>query len=205
VADALEREFRMAIAIRDVRDNDLDAVMALNNGAGQGILPLDLAQIQFFMREAEYFRVAEMDGEVIGFLIGVLPEAPYTSSNFLWFRDRYPKFLYVDRIVVAGSRRGAGLGRIFYADVTSYAEVRVPLLCCEVFLEPRNDAALLFHGTYGFQEVGQHAMAESGRKVSMLAKDLPSFQYVDLNYLQKDGLPHEDWLQSRRIHNTTKS
>ncbi len=188
----------MAIAIRDVRDNDLDAVMALNNGAGQGILPLDASQIRFFMREAEYFRVAEMDGEVIGFLIGVLPEAPYTSSNFLWFRERYPRFLYVDRIVVAGSRRGAGLGRIFYADVTSYAEVRVPLLCCEVFLEPRNDAALLFHGTYGFQEVGQHAMTESGRKVSMLVKELPSFAFVEQTYLHHGGLPREDWLDSRR-------
>lgn len=188
----------MAIAIRDVRDNDLDAVMALNNGAGQGILPLDAEQIRFFIREAEYFRVAEVEGDVVGFLIAMLPDAPYTSSNFLWFRQRHAQFLYVDRIVVAGSRRGAGLGRIFYADVTSYAETRVPLLCCEVFLEPRNDAALLFHGTYGFQEVGQHAMTESGRKVSMLAKELPSYDFVNRQYLQHGGLPDETWLGSRR-------
>ena len=45
---------------------------------------------------------------------------------------------------------------------TSYAEVRVPVLTCEVFLEPRDDISVLFHGTYGFQEVGQQTMAGVG-------------------------------------------
>ncbi|MCG6117531.1 MAG: GNAT family N-acetyltransferase [Aquimonas sp.] len=187
----------MTIAIRDVGEHDLDSVLALNNSAGQSILPLDAERVRFFMRHADYFRVAEVDGQIAGFLIALRPGTPYGSSNYRWFCEQFEEFLYIDRIVVAGSRRGAGLGRVFYADVTSYAEVRVPILACEVFLEPRNDAALLFHGTYGFREVGQHLMAESGRQVSLLVKDLPSFAFVRDNYLGAGGLPEEPWLISR--------
>lgn len=187
----------MSIAIRDVGEHDLDSVLALNNSAGQGILPLDAERVRFFMRHADYFRVAEVHGQMAGFLIALRPGTPYGSSNYQWFCEHFGDFLYIDRIVVAGSRRGAGLGKVFYADVTSYAEVRVPVLACEVFLEPRNDAALLFHGTYGFREVGQHQMEEAGRQVSLLVKDLPSFEFVHATYLAKGGLPDEDWLHSR--------
>lgn len=187
----------MSIAIRDVGEHDLDSVLALNNSAGQAILPLDAERVRFFIRHADYFRVAEVDGQVAGFLIALRPGTPYGSSNYRWFCEHYPDFLYIDRIVVAGSRRGSGLGKIFYADVTSYAEVRVPILACEVFLEPRNDAALIFHGTYGFREVGQHRMEEAGRQVSLLVKDLPSFEYVQNTYLAHGGLPGLDWLHSR--------
>ena len=61
-----------------------------------------------------------------GFLIALRHQAPHDSSNFPWFRERYPQFFYIDRIVVASRRRGGGVGRAFYADVQSFAELRVP-------------------------------------------------------------------------------
>lgn len=189
----------MVLAIRDVREHDLDAVLALNNAAGIGILPMSGEKLRHFMIEADYFRVAEVDGHVAGFLIALREGAEHNSPNFRWFREHYDQFLYVDRIVVAGPYRRHGLGRVFYCDVQSYAEVRVPLLACEVFLEPREDATLLFHGTYGFQEVGQHVMDGTGRRVSMLMKELPSFAFVREAYLQADGgLPDLPWLQERQ-------
>jgi uncharacterized protein len=187
----------MSITIRDVRERELDSVLALNNAAGPTILPLDAAGLRFFYDHAAYFRVAEVDGHLAGFLIGLLHDAPYRSPNFLWFRERYPAFLYIDRIVIASTRRGAGVGRVFYADVTSFAEIRVPQLTCEVFLEPRNDVAVLFHGTYGFQEVGQQVMAGVDRRVSLLAKSLCSHEFVRDTYLARGGLPDQPWLASR--------
>jgi predicted GNAT superfamily acetyltransferase len=38
----------MAIAIRDVRENELDSVLALNNAAGATILPLDAGACAIF-------------------------------------------------------------------------------------------------------------------------------------------------------------
>lgn len=187
----------MALAIRDVREHDLDAVLALNNEAGTGILATDRDRLRRLYEIAHYFRIAEQDGRIVGFLIAMRPAAEHTSPNFRWFQAHYESFVYIDRIVIASEFRGHGLGRVFYCDVQSYAEVRVPLLTCEVFLEPRNDQTVLFHGTMGFQEVGQQKMGAAGPKVSLLARELPSFPFVRERYLEQDGLPDVPWLAER--------
>ena len=188
----------MVLAIRDVHEHDLDAVLAVNNGAGEGILPMSKAQLRHFFDIADYFRVADVDGRLAGFLIALREDAEHDSPNFLWFRERFPRFLYVDRIVIARNNRRHGLGRVFYSDVQSYAEVRVPQLTCEVFLEPRDDATLLFHGSYGFHEVGQQRMPGNDRPVSLLSKELCSYDFVRERYLEHDGLPDVPWLHERK-------
>jgi predicted GNAT superfamily acetyltransferase len=187
----------MSMIIRDVREHELDLVLALNNAAGPGILPMDTGKLRFFWENADYFRVAEKDGLLAGFLVGVTQDAPHDSPNFLWFRERYPEFLYIDRIVIASTRRGAGAGRVFYGDVQSFAEVRVPRLAAEVFLEGSSHPALLFHGSFGFREVGQHVMPGPGVRAAMLVKELCSHAYVRSTY---DGhLPDVPWLEARKL------
>ena len=61
----------MSIVVRDVREHELDSVLALNNAAGPAILPLDAQRLRYFFESAEYFRVAERDGTLAGFLIGM--------------------------------------------------------------------------------------------------------------------------------------
>ena len=182
----------MSIAIRDVREHELDSVLALNNAAGPAILPLDAARVRRLFEAAEYFRVAERDGSLAGFLIGFGSDAAHDSSNFAWFRQRYPHFFYIDRVVVASRRRGGGVGRALYADVQSYAELRYPLMACEVFLQQGTDHALLFHGSFGFREVGQHVMSEHDVRAAMLMKSLCSYPWVRDTY--GDALPDEPWL-----------
>ena len=188
----------MTLAIRDVQEHDLDRVLALNNNAGPGILPIDAARVRRLYEMAAYFRVAEIDGHMAGFLIALTPDATYDSLNFRWFQSHYPDFVYIDRIVIARTYRGHGLGRVFYADVQGYAEVRSPRLCCEVFLDPRDDVSVLFHGTYGFRESGQQVLP-SGHRVSLLVKELCSYPYVRETYLDgpTQGLPHVAWLRAR--------
>src|SRR5690606_27238097 len=130
---SIHAEQRMALAIRDVREQDLSDVLALNNAAGRSILALTTAELRYFHLHAEYFRVAEVDGHLAGFLIALREGGSYPSPNYRWFAEHYPQFVYIDRIVIANTYRRHGLGRVFYCDVHSYAEVRVPLLACEVF------------------------------------------------------------------------
>jgi predicted GNAT superfamily acetyltransferase len=193
----------MTLTIRDMQAQDLDSVLALNNAAGPTILPLDMAQLRTLESNAAYFRVAEIDGHAAGFLIALRAEADYASPNFRWFRERYPEFLYIDRIVIARPYRGLGLGRVFYADVSSFAEVRAPLLACEVFLEPRDDVSVLFHGTFGFKEAGQQIMPGVDKRVSLLVKELCSYPFVRDTYLRgaTGKLPIQPWL-SERTHGT---
>ncbi|KIQ98238.1 MULTISPECIES: GNAT family N-acetyltransferase [Lysobacteraceae] len=187
----------MSIVVRDVQEHELDSVLALNNAAGPAILPLDAARLRYFFETAEYFRVAERDGTLAGFLIGMGSHADHDSSNFRWFRERHPNFFYIDRIVVASRRRGGGVGRAFYADAQSYAELRYPHIACEVFLEGTNDPVLLFHGSFGFREVGQHVMPGTGIRAAMLMKELCSFSWVKETYGR--NLPHVAWASAREL------
>ncbi|GAB2492433.1 GNAT family N-acetyltransferase [Arenimonas alkanexedens] len=187
----------MPITIRDVREHELDSVLALNNAAGPSILQMDATKARFFWEYAEYFRVAEQDGQITGFLVALSQDAPHDSPNFAWFKERQPRFLYIDRIVIARPRRGGGRGRAFYADVQSFAELRWPQLCCEVFLQSGNDPALLFHGSFGFREVGQQVMPGTDIRVSMLTKEMCSYPFVQQTY--GTGLPDQPWLQARAL------
>src|SRR5690625_4912188 len=187
----------MVLAIRDVREHDLDAVLALNNAAEGGISPMDGEELRHFFHMADYFRVAEVDGHLAGFLIALRERADHPGHNFLWFKQRYERFVYIDRIVVANAYRRHGLGRVFYSDVQSFAEPRVPMLACAVFLEPRDDVAVLFHGTYGFHEVGQQIMPDNGRHVGLLGKTLDSYLFVRDHYGNEENLPDVPWLAGR--------
>ena len=187
----------MSIVVRDVREHELDSVLALNNAAGPAILPLDTARLRHFFDHAEYFRVAERGGTLAGFLVGVGSQCDHDSSNFRWFRERYPNFFYIDRIVVASRRRGGGVGRAFYADAQSYAELRYPQMACEVFLDDVNDPVLLFHGSFGFREVGQHVMPETGIRAAMLMKELCSYPWVHETY--GETLPKLPWITQGRV------
>ena len=192
----------MSILIRDVREHELDSVLALNNAAAPSILPLEPSRLRYFFDQAEYFRIAERDGTIAGFMVGFGAHADHDSSNFRWFRERHPHFFYIDRIVVASRRRGGGVGRAFYADAQSYAELRYPQLACEVFLDTeeqvgRPDPALLFHGSFGFREIGQHVMPETGLRAAMLMKPLCSYEWVHETY--GDALPQQPWLSQPRV------
>ena len=189
----------MSIVIRDVYESELDAILALNNGAGMAVLPLQAQALRFLYCNASYFRVAERSGRLLGFLVGFSHMREHTSCNFAWFRQRYSHFFYIDRIVIASDMRGTGLGRLLYADVQNYAELRYPLLACEVFRDHGGDRALLFHGSFGFREVGQHVMAENSVRARMLMKDMCSYQWVHDTY--KGCLPDVPWVgRERQAH-----
>ena len=65
----------MALVIREVREQELDAILALNNAAAPGILPVDSTRIRQLFDIAAYFRIAEIDGVIGGFLIALTPKA----------------------------------------------------------------------------------------------------------------------------------
>ena len=172
----------MSTTIRDARDSDMVMLLRINNAAVPNVNALDIPALEHLRNQASYCRVATNNGNLAGFLIALQPGADYSSQNFNWFKQQYEAFVYVDRVVVAKSYRGLGIGRVFYADIESRAEQIAPMLACEVNLEPRNDISLLFHGTKGFHEVGQQVTEDGKKRVSLLAKELPSYAFVKEQY-----------------------
>jgi predicted GNAT superfamily acetyltransferase len=188
----------MTIRLRDATGHDLDPILELNRMAGVSVAAIDRPALAGCFASAAYFRVAEIDGGLAAFLIGTDQAGCHGNTGFGWFQQRHPAFLYIDRIVVAEPFRGHGLGRLLYTDLISFAEVRVPVLGCQVSLEPRDQASLLFHASLGFQEVAQLA-APDGRRLGVMERALCSFGYVQDQYLRdgQAGLPTLPWLADR--------
>ena len=88
-----------------------------------------------------------------------VPTRAHDSDNFRWFRERHPRFFYIDRIVdreppSRRRRRPRVLRR--RAELCRGALSRNwPAKCS---WSSDSDPALLFHGSFGFREVGQHVM-----------------------------------------------
>jgi predicted GNAT superfamily acetyltransferase len=159
--------------IRPARQSDFSQILALNQASVQETSELDRTQLIWLAAEASYFYVSEAaPDELAAFLLGFEPHARYESPHLLWFRERFDRFLYVDRIVVGADHRGRGMGRDFYAHLIDWACSRgLERVVCEVNRQPPNPTSLRFHARLGFNEVGT-MMHASGKKVSLLSLEL---------------------------------
>lgn len=160
--------------IRRYREDDAEAVKALNAACVPEVGPLDDQRLAGFADWAPYFKVVELDGAIVGLLVGLGEDAPYGSPNFGWFVERHPRFAYVDRVAVAEDHRGAGWGPALYRDFEAWAvDNQKPMLCAEVNVEPPNPRSLRFHEIYGFETVGQFEPTGSpDYRVAMVVKPL---------------------------------
>jgi uncharacterized protein len=99
------------------------------------------------------------------FLLAFEQSDDYDGGHFLWFRGRFERFIYVDRVVVAAPYRRHGLGRLLYADLFRRAEqLGHTQIVCEVNAEPPNPISDAFHAAQGFMEVGT-AVIDGGAKI----------------------------------------
>jgi predicted GNAT superfamily acetyltransferase len=157
-----EIEALRGLTLHDLTLADASALLALNNAnAGETSL-LDEAGITALLEMAFYAR--GMEGGRTALLLALDQNAPYANPNFDWFKVSRGSFVYIDRIVVAGSARGLGYARHLYHDL--FAAARRAGHCrvvCEVNLDPPNPASDAFHRTMGFDEVGR-ATIHSGKK-----------------------------------------
>ena len=163
----------MPTVIRNVLPEELPIVLAMNESSVPHVNSIDLVQMAKFRDEAAYFRVALVEDEPAGFLVGLRPDAEYHSPNFRWFCARYPDFAYIDRVAVTGPARRRGIGAALYRDFEATCAGRCPRLACEVNLRPANEASMLFHRRMGFAQVGSQTIDGGAKEVAMLIKQLP--------------------------------
>ena len=146
------------------------ALLALNNAHAVELSPLTSPAFQALLAAAFHARVA---GACQGMLIAFDQDAPYQSPNFRWFRARYPRFVYVDRVVVEPAARGRGIARALYDDLFTASNASAhTLVCCEVNVAPPNPASERFHESLGFVEVGRERVPGYGKTVRYLHRTL---------------------------------
>lgn len=151
----------MSVVIEQIRPADEPAVLALNNAHAAETSWLEAERLHQLVGEAF---VAGRIGSLEAFLLAFDQDAHYDSPNFLWFRERYPRFVYVDRIVTAPEARGQGHARRMYLALFTAARFAGhERIVCEVNADPPNPASDAFHASLGFEEVGA-AIIHGGKK-----------------------------------------
>jgi len=155
--------------IRPATTDDFDTILALNHESVAFLSPLDVERLAMLHGQAAWHRVVEDDdGRVIAFLLALREGAAYDSVNYGWFARHYPRFLYVDRVVVARASKARGAASRLYRELFRFAAAnQLPSVVCEVDIEPPNPDSLRFHQRFGFSEVGRQWVAGNTKQVAL--------------------------------------
>lgn len=149
---------------------DLDDVLALNEACVPHVNSLDLEALQWFFANAPYFSQVRASGRLAGFLIGLGPGLDYASPNYRFFSDRFETFAYVDRVAVAADSRQLGVASALYEDYAETLRGAVPVMTCEVNLEPPNPSSMSYHKRQGFTCVATQETEGGRKKVALMEK-----------------------------------
>ncbi len=152
-----------------MRESDFDWVLALSAENEVETSHLDAPSLRAMMADAFVADVVEPEA---GYLLVFDERAAYQSVNYLWFRERFRRFAYVDRIVISAAARGLGLARALYENLFVRARAAGhDLVCCEVNLDPPNPGSDAFHERLGFVEAGR-ATLQNGKTVRYMTAAL---------------------------------
>ncbi|APP76115.1 GNAT family N-acetyltransferase [Xanthomonas vesicatoria] len=154
---------------RAVQAHDHPALLALNNAHATALSLLDADGLAALLQMAWHARLVP---PADGLLIALDQSAAYANANFAWLAERFTRFVYVDRIVIAARAQRRGLAAQLYDDLIRSARAAAqPRVVCEVNLRPPNPASLAFHRQLGFVPVGDAVLA-NGKQVQYLEKML---------------------------------
>jgi uncharacterized protein len=136
---------------------DDEAVRALNNAFAAETSYLEAGDWARLVAQA---RVAVVAAPADAFLLVLDQDAHYDSPNFLWWKERRERFLYVDRVVVAAIAQGRGLGRQLYTHAMDEARrLGFDRIVCEINIDPPNPGSVAFHTALGFNAAGEQYLA----------------------------------------------
>ena len=110
-------------------------------------------------------------GDADALLLAFDQDANYDNPNFNWFRERFDRFVYIDRVVVSPQKRGQGLAQALYQALFRQAAVEHHVrVVCEINWEPPNPASDAFHANLGFEQVGLAVLPGAGKTVRYFAR-----------------------------------
>lgn len=158
--------------IEHVTAEDLAGILALNEAAVPHVNNIDFEQVQWFAKNANFFRVASVERHLAGFLIGLRPGLDYASENYCWFSANYRDFAYVDRVVVDPAFRRRGVATRLYDEFAKSLRDDVAVMTCEVNTRPANESSMRYHELLGFVLVATQETEGGAKEVALLEKRL---------------------------------
>ncbi len=167
----MHREDDKAYTLHEYCADDEQTILQLNSRSVEATSPMDSEKFQTLLSQSCKVLVAIKKKSVVAFIMSFNEGSEYASENYRWFNQRLKSFIYVDRIVVAESERGNGIGQLIYTDLMEQARLTdTKWAVAEINVEPPNEQSLVFHRKQGFVEVGQQSAG--GKVVSMQLRGL---------------------------------
>jgi predicted GNAT superfamily acetyltransferase len=161
------------LGLRDIRGDDLEALLALNRASEPGVGAIDAPRLRALVAVADLARVAVLGETIVGGLVALLPGRAYGSPNYRWFEAAGDRFLYVDRVMVAACHHGRGVGRLLYEDAIATARrLGAVRIVAEVNEVPPNPVSMAFHDHLGFRRLASETDPRNGKRVAMLERPL---------------------------------
>lgn len=156
--------------MRDATPEDAAAIVELNNAAVPAVNFIDAELLGRIAALASWYRVAEDEEGIVGFVLCIPSGREYWSGNYRWFSERYDSFLYLDRVVVAERTRGRGVGEALYEEMHAYAASGWPRVTLEVNLRPPNPGSDRFHRRLGYEAVGEREYEDGHGAVTLYVR-----------------------------------
>ena len=140
--------------IRTLRTTDLELIHKWNQSTVPKVNSLTFEEFRLQSVNCTYSYIqCSTYSMPVGFIFLYDEKTEYDSLNYLYFKSRYQKFLYVDRIIIAGEHQKKRYGQQLYDFIIDTHNPDI--FCCEVNITPPNRQSLSFHHKYGFKEIGQ--------------------------------------------------
>ncbi len=159
--------------IINAKEEHFGAILKYNEDLVHFLSPMDLENLREMDKELLLHKVVVEDDKVLGFLMAFEENANYDNENFLWFRERMEKFIYIDRIVIPDENQGRGIGKLLYDFIFEFGKAEgYDLVTCEIDIKPPNETSLKFHEKMGFKEKGRQVLSGGKKEVSLQAKTL---------------------------------
>ena len=163
----------MTVTVRDAEARDADFILALNAACTPAVGDMSAQDFRDIAGWAHRIVIAEADGSPVGFMILIRPGSAYPSDNYGWFEQQFDHQLYVDRIAVADSARGLGVGRALYEKALRMAaDLGEERVTAEVNEVPPNPESMAFHAKLGFRHLLSRTSPRLGKRVAMLERPL---------------------------------
>jgi uncharacterized protein len=161
------------VILRPAKLSDFERILQLNEEFVYYLNQMSAEQLNIYNSYSELNLVAEIDGKVEAFVLVFRENTDYDFVTYLLFKERYEKFLYVDRIVVSAKCQGLGIASMLYNKIMEHARnTGVSLVTAEVDSDPPNPVSLGFHEKFGFKNMGNVAVPGTDKFVVLQVAEL---------------------------------
>ena len=161
------------VILRSAEIWDFERILQLNEEFVYYLTPMSEEQLSIYNAYAELNFIAEIDGKVEAFVLAFRENTDYDYITYVLFKERYEKFLYIDRIVVSDRCQGLGVGSMLYDKIMEHARnTGISLVTAEVDSDPPNPVSLGFHEKFGFKNMGNVAVPGTDKLVALQVAEL---------------------------------